>query len=313
VTRPSFDPTVSNAAALSFRRRANALIPVLDTLNRQCALPDSVFQGAAATAYQKRQKTIADAVTTLIDAYNRCAQALEELTPHGIAQARHSVGSTLATVKDLEERLASLLSRPLPKSSPTLQTASIAVQAPALTRTLRERLEDRIPSRPAKNGVPSGFSSKTFRSLLKASIAAAPSDRAASVLLWGSQNLGMPYNRSKRQRPGFFDCSSFVSRAMETSGVEASIDGMLADTAMLLSSFSAPGSSLSTIDPSDVKPGDLLFYSLPNRAGTPPTQHVVMVLANGYIMHAPSSGSVTRIERMNTALTPIAARRIRSN
>jgi cell wall-associated NlpC family hydrolase len=88
---------------------------------------------------------------------------------------------------------------------------------------------------------------------------------------------------------------------------------MLADTAMLLSSFSAPGSSLSTIDPSDVKPGDLLFYSLPNRAGTPPTQHVVMVLANGYIMHAPSSGSVTRIERMNTALTPIAARRIRSN
>ncbi len=313
MTRPPFDPTVSNAAALSFRRRANALIPLLDTLNRQCSLPETVFQGAAAVAYQKRQKTIADAVTTLIEAYNRCAQALEELTPHGLASSRHSAGSALAMVKDLEERLASLLSRPLPKTSPTIASAPVVLAPVEVVRTPRERLAERIPSRPARNGVPSGFSSKTFRDLLKASLAGASSDVAASALLWGSQNLGVPYSQSKRQRPGFFDCSSFVSRAMETAGISASTDGMLADTSMLLSSFSAPGSSLAAIDPSDVKPGDLLFYSLPNRAGTPPTQHVVMVLANGYIMHAPSSGSVTLIERMNTTLTPIAARRIRSN
>ena len=312
MTRTPFDPTVSTQTALAFRARANTLIPVLDALNRQCALPDSAFQGVAATAYRARQRVVSDAVVALIDAYNRTASALEQLSPNDMSMTRYKVGTALASLKALEERLTKLLARPLPLTSPTLAPV-VVIQNIAVTRTPREVLTYRIPSRAAQNGVPKGFKASQFRALLASSIAQAPSDAAAAALLWGSKNLGFPYSLKKRQRPGFFDCSSFVVGSIESAGQTASIDGVAADTSTLLGSFTGPDKPLVAISPSDAKPGDLLFYSTQLGRGAAPVQHVVLVLADGYIMHAPSSGSVTRIEKMDLTQTPFAARRIRSN
>ncbi len=312
MTKVPFDPTVSNQTALAFRARANTLIPILDALNRQCALPEAAFQGVAATAYRNRVRVIAESVVSLMDAYNRTAAALEQLSPHDLTSARYKVGTALASLKALEDRLGSLLARPLPRTAPSLAPA-VVVPVADVVRTPREVIASRIPSRPAQNGVPKGFKASQFRALIADSIAQAPSDIAASALLWGSKNLGFPYSLKKRYRPGFFDCSSFVSRAIESAGQTASIDGNIADTSSLLGSFTGSDKALVAISPTDAKPGDLLFYSTQFGRGAAPVQHVVIVLANGYIMHAPSSGSVTKIEKMDLTQTPFAARRIRSN
>lgn len=128
------------------------------------------------------------------------------------------------------------------------------------------------------------------------------------MLLWGSRNLGVPYDATRRQDPNRFDCSSFVSSGITAAGLDISSNGVLPDTSSMLASGTGPGGFLQAIDVSDVKPGDLLFWGPPQFA----TGHVVMVLEDGYVMHAPRAGSVTSIAKLSGMLSvqPLCARRI---
>lgn len=298
--------------ALAFRSRANALIHVLDTLSRVGSLPEDTFSGQAAASYRTRHGKVVSAVTRLIDAYNTAASALEEtLTQSDLTHGTYKVTRALLNVQEVEERLARLSLR-LPKPSSSSISPVSAVTPIAAPVTTRENLIASLPSRPAANGAPPGFSPAAFRKLFAASISQAPSDEAARALRFAASNLGFPYSVEKRSKKGFFDCSSFVSSALSSAGLPVKFDGMLADTSMLMGSVLSSG-VLKEVPVSATLPGDLLFYrdeSLP--PSEPGAWHVVLLLADGYIAHAPSAGKVTRIETINTSTKPVLALRIRS-
>lgn len=297
------------SVARGFRARANALIPVLDVLERDSKISQDLFSGDAAVAYEKRRRQIVSAVGRLIDAYNRCARALENATE---TEARYVVGSALAEIKDIEADLARITAYSMPALKGSLAPSPV-VKSAAPELSFKDVLVGKIPSRPAANGVPQGMSSTQFRKLVSNSIKESASDAAAAALLWASSNLGVPYSQENRQKRGFFDCSSFVSSAFESAGVPMRQDVMLYDTTDLLRGFQRDDASMVSVSMQDAKPGDLILYERPPVAGAQPVMHVVILLANGYIMHAPNTGSVTRIEKLNPAAVPVAVKRIKKN
>ncbi len=297
------------SVARGFRARANALIPVLDVLERDSKISQDLFSGDAAVAYEKRRRQIVSAVGRLIDAYNRCARALENATE---TEARYVTGSALAEIKDIEADLARITAYSMPALKGSLAPSPV-VKSAAPELSFKDVLVRKIPSRPAANGVPQGMSNTQFRKLVSNSIKESASDAAAAALLWASSNLGVPYSQENRQKRGFFDCSSFVSSAFEAAGVPMRQDVMLYDTTDLLRGFQRDDASMVSVSMQDAKPGDLILYERPPVAGAQPVMHVVILLANGYIMHAPNTGSVTRIEKLNPAAVPVAVKRIKKN
>lgn len=294
------------AVARGFRARANALVPVLDFIERESRTDESFFAGEAADAYERRRKQVVVAIGRLIDAYNRCARAMEN--PTG-GDSKFSAGKALAEVRDIEGDLERIMSVPMPslKSNP-VTTSHARVTPPAMTA--RELITFKIPSRPAANGVPAGMTNTQFKRIIANSIKESTNDTTAAAILWASKKLGVPYSRENRQRPGFFDCSSFIASAFESSGVPMREGDMLFDTGDMIAGFSREDSSLVPVAGDEAKPGDLLFYQRSPGRGEPAITHVVMLLSGGYIMHAPNTGAVTRIERINQSTAPIAVRRV---
>ncbi|OQC01871.1 MAG: Murein DD-endopeptidase MepH precursor [Alphaproteobacteria bacterium ADurb.Bin100] len=98
--------------------------------------------------------------------------------------------------------------------------------------------------------------------------------------------LGVPYKRGGTSAETGFDCSGFV-RAM----YEQSIGLVLPRRA------NEQAAATQTIDRTDLKPGDLVFFNTMRRAFS----HVGIYVGDGKFIHAPRSGAQVRVEDMREA------------
>ena len=114
------------------------------------------------------------------------------------------------------------------------------------------------------------------------SVAQARSPEAAAAIKYALNNLGVPYSQAQRNEVGYYDCSSFVSRAYEAAGVNIAPAGVNAPTTYTIAN--APWAIHESF--AAAKPGDLV---------EPDSGHVVMLLANGYLAQASMPGDVTNV------------------
>ncbi len=96
--------------------------------------------------------------------------------------------------------------------------------------------------------------------------------------------LGVPYRRGGDHPSEGFDCSGLVRHV-----VNKVLDLELPRRAEEMSRLGQ------RVERSDLRPGDLVFFNTLRR----PFSHVGIYLGDGRFVHAPSSGGVVRVERMD--------------
>ncbi|KQP22059.1 C40 family peptidase [Pseudorhodoferax sp. Leaf267] len=98
--------------------------------------------------------------------------------------------------------------------------------------------------------------------------------------------LGVPYRRGGNSEETGFDCSGFVRATFEkTVGL------------ILPRRANEQAAATDSIDKSDLKPGDLVFFNTMRRAFS----HVGIYVGDGKFIHAPRSGAKVRVEDMDTS------------
>jgi murein DD-endopeptidase len=102
---------------------------------------------------------------------------------------------------------------------------------------------------------------------------------AAEIAL---DQLGVPY-RYGGAGPGGFDCSGLVQYAYSKAGM-----ALPRTTAQLWS-------HTSTVTPNELRPGDLLFFSIAGKM-----QHVGLYVGEGRFVHAPSSGERVAVASLDS-------------
>lgn len=145
---------------------------------------------------------------------------------------------------------------------------------------------------PQDSQIPGG----TFRisgsanALCVKSVMEARSPQAGAAIIWAFHHLGRPYQRpdrggschGSRTGPGY-DCSGFTTSAYKETGTNV---GGNPTTATMRSGSWSQGIP---IDASQARPGDLML---------PSTGHVVMILADGNIVHTNACGDVSHVRRL---------------
>jgi cell wall-associated NlpC family hydrolase len=106
----------------------------------------------------------------------------------------------------------------------------------------------------------------------------------ASDLVVGAMGfLGVPYRRGGSTAESGFDCSGFVKAMYEqTIGL------------VLPRSAAQQAAATQTIDKSELKPGDLVFFNTMRHAFS----HVGIYVGNGKFIHSPKPGAEVRVEDM---------------
>ena len=109
----------------------------------------------------------------------------------------------------------------------------------------------------------------------------------ASDLVVGAMGfLGVPYRRGGSSAEGGFDCSGFV-KAMYAQAI-----GLV-----LPRSAAQQAAATQTIDKSELRPGDLVFFNTMRHAFS----HVGIYVGNGKFIHSPRPGAEVRVEDMGLA------------
>jgi cell wall-associated NlpC family hydrolase len=124
------------------------------------------------------------------------------------------------------------------------------------------------------------------RDLCMRSVLQARSTAAAKAIIWTFHHLGRPYQRpdrggscnGSRVGPGY-DCSGFLTSAYEETGTPVNGNPT---TAIMRTNWPAS----QRISAMEARPGDLLL---------PSTGHVVMLLADGAIIHTNKCGDVSHV------------------
>ncbi|MDQ1486456.1 MAG: peptidoglycan DL-endopeptidase CwlO [Actinomycetota bacterium] len=143
------------------------------------------------------------------------------------------------------------------------------------------------PSLPLADTLRGGSATVGLAKLCADSVAAAPTPEAALAIKWALASLGLPYSQELRNDPGWADCSSFVSRAYTAAGVPLAPPGVNAPT-----TDSMRVESWAVMEPATaLLPGDLI---------EPEPGHVVMALADGYMVHTNATGDVAHVSVMYT-------------
>lgn len=126
------------------------------------------------------------------------------------------------------------------------------------------------------------------------SVLASPSREAALAVRYALKNLGVPYVTSnetameERDKEGFFDCSSYVSRAYEAAGVPTRAEyGRSPNTTELRDSVTW----VIRVSASSAQPGDIAVFA------TETGQHAVMILPRGFIAHTNNFGDVSHVTK----------------
>jgi len=111
-------------------------------------------------------------------------------------------------------------------------------------------------------------------------------ERASSLVINAMGFLGVPYKYGGTSAETGLDCSGFVRAVFEQS-----VGKVLPRRA------DEQAASTQTIDRSELKPGDLVFFNTMKRAFS----HVGIYVGDGKFIHSPRSGSHVRVEDMRLA------------
>ena len=111
----------------------------------------------------------------------------------------------------------------------------------------------------------------------------AVSEKASELVVNAMGFLGVPYRRGGNSLETGFDCSGFV-RAMYQQTV-----GLI-----LPRSADQQAAATQTIEKSDLKPGDLVFFNTMRRAFS----HVGIYIGDNKFIHSPKPGAEVRVEDM---------------
>jgi cell wall-associated NlpC family hydrolase len=98
--------------------------------------------------------------------------------------------------------------------------------------------------------------------------------------------LGVPYRRGGNTEATGFDCSGFVRYLYENSVGQ-----------LLPRRAEEQARSTETIDRSELKPGDLVFFNTMKRAFS----HVGIYVGDGKFIHAPRTGKAVKVDDMRSA------------
>ena len=113
-------------------------------------------------------------------------------------------------------------------------------------------------------------------------------DTTSDLVVSAMNFLGVPYKRGGNNADTGFDCSGFTRQVYENSL------GLLLPRKV---DEQAKASGLAAVKRKDLKPGDLVFFNTLKRTFS----HVGIYIGEGKFIHAPSTGSVVRVEDMGSA------------
>ncbi len=111
-------------------------------------------------------------------------------------------------------------------------------------------------------------------------------EKASDMLTQAMGLLGVPYRRGGSTEETGFDCSGFVRHLYEKSFGR-----------LLPRRASEQAKVTETIDRSELKPGDLVFFNTMKRAFS----HVGVYMGDGKFIHAPRPGKSIRVDDMRSA------------
>lgn len=112
-------------------------------------------------------------------------------------------------------------------------------------------------------------------------------ERASQLVMNAMGFLGVPYKFGGNSvESGGFDCSGFV-RAVYEQSIGKVLPRRASDQA----------AATQTIDRSELKPGDLVFFNTMKRAFS----HVGIYVGDGKFIHSPRAGASVRVEDMRLA------------
>jgi cell wall-associated NlpC family hydrolase len=111
-------------------------------------------------------------------------------------------------------------------------------------------------------------------------------DRTSDLTINAMSFLGIKYKRGGSSPENGLDCSGFVRLVFKTATATE-----LPRTAKEISNQG------DTVAPSDLKPGDLVFYNTLKKSFS----HVGIYLGDNKFIHSPSVGGKVRVESMNIA------------
>lgn len=135
-----------------------------------------------------------------------------------------------------------------------------------------------------------------IKRLCEESVQKAPTVQAAKAILYAFNHIGAPYacGGAGRTEPNSFDCSSFVSRSY-SEGAGMSNVGVSNTVAM-----TRPVANwLTPVEENGIKPGDLVFFAQQGTNGDGGSGHVVMALANGFLIDTGACGDGVRIQKLD--------------
>lgn len=111
--------------------------------------------------------------------------------------------------------------------------------------------------------------------------------------------VGSGYSQTRRDEPGWYDCSSLVYRSYAAAGITYLNGLCAADEAQYLVSHNM------TVSYSELQPGDLIFYSYGSNGRYRNITHVAIYVGDGAMVHAADeSRGVTKQALSQSNLSP---------
>jgi soluble lytic murein transglycosylase-like protein len=165
-------------------------------------------------------------------------------------------------------------------------TASAAESAASQTEVGPEG----CPTSAPPNTLRHGSDRVGIAEICRAAVADARTPQAAAAIKVAlTTQLGKPYSQPKRNSPGFFDCSSFVTRAYSAVGVPLAKAGQNAPTTATMRHGYPWGRKIGSVG--EAKAGDLIL---------PTSGHVTMYLGGGWLVHTNATGDVSHVRNLYT-------------
>lgn len=139
---------------------------------------------------------------------------------------------------------------------------------------------DGCPTSAPSNTLRDGSASIGIAKLCADSVAQARTPQAANAIIYALTHLGLPYSQGRRMDPGWYDCSSYVMRSYQATGLKMYTSWAEVTTSIVTAPWAVQ------IPLSQAKPGDLI---------EPEPGHVVMHLADGFHVHTNQDGDVSHV------------------
>lgn len=215
------------------------------------------------------------------------------------ADAAAQYAETARVARETAEQRVADLEGNLADAQLTISTSIAAYQAYINRPGPQTKIgPDGCPVEAPTNALRGGSETVGIAKLCRKSVAQAASPQAALAIKTAFSRLGAPYACDGIGRMGAwrFDCSSLVSRSYsESSGIPVAGDTWAPSTRNMMP---WDGVSLDPhyvrVEEKEIRPGDLLLY---RSCTSPPCayQHVVMALADGFILHTNSCGDIAHV------------------